>query len=161
MVDFTRVNDSVFSDKSCSWAFDLVPSRGVIGVDYEEMMEGADVVHDAAKDGVPVGSVYGKYKVTGPTVTMLQEDGLRMLKQMTLKGLSSYGAARFSFTAKYSEFLSPQNTTLLLFDTCRIVGVKEGIQEGSGKLTTEFKLLSLFVTRNGMRMWDNKRSLPL
>ncbi len=162
----TVMNGNILSNKSGQFYVDSIPRKGVVAVNYKEKLE-AENVYDDDKSGTPVGSTSGRYSVESFSITLLRSSwncvgptpGL--MQYLTLKGLGSYGAARFSFMAEYSEPLSPLQTIVDSLSFCRIVGVEDDYSEDIKALVTKLDLMSLGMIRNGASLFDIKRSLPL
>ncbi len=165
----TILNGNILSAKSCSFFFDMIPRGGVVAVSYEEKLETEDV-YDDSKDGGPIGSTSGKYSIDGFSVTLLRNAWNAMgpkpglMQQMAIKGAlslapGSYGAARFSFVAEYSEPVAPMHTVVDAFANCRIVGVKDDYAEGIEKLVTVVTMKANRMTRNGLTLFSPTRAL--
>jgi len=158
MSDIIRLNNTIYSHGSCQWKFDATPYDGINSFDFEEKRT-RKVVYAARKAQRPVGWTQGKYEVPPLKLVMLKESGNRLLTQMTLKGLGSYGDAEFNITMQCIE---PGNVPIThVFDPVCITGVKDTTAEGIDELMTEFELACLSITRNGMRLWSVLRSLGL
>jgi hypothetical protein len=154
----TVLNGCVLSAKSCSFYIDLIPRKGILAVNYKEKIE-AENVYDDDRTGTPVGSTSGRYSIEAFSITMLKANWLELMPYLTLKGLGSIGAARFSFVAEYSEPLDPLHTLVDAISPCRIVGVEDDYSEDIKALVTKLDLMALGMTRNGMMLWDLKRAL--
>lgn len=158
MTDLVRIGNNVHSHNSCSWKFDLVPYDGINAFDFDEKRE-RKIVYAAKKSGTPLGWTAGKYSVPPVRLVMVRESATRLLQQMTLKGLGSYGDAEFNITLSIAEPLKLPITHV--FDPCCIVGKKNTTAEGVEELLTEFEIACLKITENGMRLWSVLRELPL
>lgn len=162
----TVLNGNILSGKSCQFFVDMIPRKGIVALNYKEKLEAEDV-YDDDRTGMPIGSTAGRYGVEGFTMTLLRSawncsagtPGL--MQYLGLKGLGSYGAARFNFIAEYSEPLVPMQTVIDTLFYCRIVGVEDDYSEDIKALVTKLDLKALGITRNGVSLYDLKRSLPL
>lgn len=158
MTDQIRLNNTVFSHQSCQWKLDAIPYDGILSMDFEEKRE-RKIVYAAKKAGRPIGWTAGKYTVPPIKLVMLKASGHRLLQQMTVKGLGSYGDAEFNMTMQNIE---PGNVPIThVFEPVCITGVKDGTAEGVEELTLEFEMACLSITRDGMRLWSVLRSLGL
>lgn len=162
----TLLNGNIISNKSCQFFVDMIPRKGIVECTYKEKLE-AENVYDDDRSGAPVGGTSGRYSVESFSMTLLRNSwncvgptpGL--MQYLSLKGLGSYGAARFNFIAEYSEPLSPLQTVVDSLFYCRIVGVENAYSEDIKALVTKLDLMALAMTSNGLTLWDPKRSLPL
>lgn len=160
MDDIVRVNGNVMSAKSCSFSIDLFPYVGFTAVDYGDKLD-AELVHDMAKDGTPVGYTSGEYSVDGFKLTVLKDVWLgKLLPQLLALGAQAggigYGAGRFSFMAQYQEGIIVGTDVI---SGCRVVGTKDSIQQGTGKATVELELMALVLTRNGFGLFNLARKI--
>lgn len=159
----TRLNDVPYSATSCAWSIALAPFVGITALDYEQKRE-RKLVHASRKDGTPLGMTNGKYSVGNLSITMLRSSYQRLIEILTPLGLGSYGDARFPIIAQYSEPLATLSGVLpitVAITGCRIVGEKDGYQEGIDELVTQVDLMALAMTRNGLRLWSVVNGLGL
>lgn len=164
----TVLNGSVLSAKSCKFFFDNIPRHGVVAVNYKEEIEAEDV-YDDDPTGLPVGSTSGRYKISGLSITLLKKawigtapPGLALQLAARPEALGSFGAARWTFSAEYSEPQDPLNTILESIAFCRIVGVEDDYSEDIKTLVTKLDLKANFMTRqSGLTLFDPKRGLGL
>ncbi len=155
----TVLNGCILSAKSCSFFVDFIPRKGIVAVNYKEKLE-AENVYDDDRTGTPVGSTSGRYSVESFSITMLKTKWAEFMPYLTLKGLGSMGAARFTFVAEYSEPLDPLHTIVDTLAYCRITGIEDDYSEDIKALVVKLDLMSLGMTRNGQMLWDLKRALP-
>lgn len=159
MDDFVRWNNNVISAKSCAFSVQAVPYIGIMAVDYEDQLD-AELVHGANKDGSPIGYTSGEYSVSSFTMQVLKDVWIAKL-QIQLAALSaaggapgSYGGGNFVFTAQYQE--GPLIGTDILTG-CRVTKVKDGYQQGTGKLVVDLTLMALTIRRNGLTLFNPLR----
>jgi hypothetical protein len=159
----TLLNGNILSAKSCKFYFDFIPRRGIVAVDYEEKLDSTDV-YDDANDGGPVGSTAGQYSIESMSITFLRNSWNALgpkpglMQQLGLKAAASlapgsYGLARFTFTAEYSEPIAPTHTVVDTFFDCRVTGVKDSYAKGSEELVTVVSMKSLRMSRNGLTLY--------
>lgn len=162
----TVLNGNILSAKSCKFFVDMIPRKGIVACNYKEKMD-AENVYDDSRDGTPVGSTAGRYSVESFSLTLLRASWNSvgpipgLMQQLALKGLGSFGAARFAFTAEYSEPLVPLSTVVDNLFFCRVTGVEDDYSEDIKALVTKLDLMCLSMTRNGLTFFDLKRDLPL
>lgn len=166
MLDIATVlNGNILSAKSCKYYFDGIPRRGLVAVNYKEKLD-VETVYDDSPDGAGIGSTAGRYGVESFTITFLRAAWAAtgpipgIMQYLALKGLGSYGAARFSFTAEYSEPLNPGATIVDTLAPCRIIGVEDDYSEDIKALVTKVDLHALLLVRQGGEtLFDAKRGL--
>lgn len=156
----TLMNGSILSAKSCQFFIDMIPRKGIVACNYKEKIE-AENVYDDDRSGTPVGSTAGRYAVESFSLTLLRGSWLTLMPYLSLKGLGSIGAARFSFVAEYSEPLAPLQTVVDSLFYCRVTGIEDDYSEDIKALVTKLDLMCLGMSRNGMTLWDVKRSVGL
>lgn len=158
--DIVRLNSTILSWNSCRFAVNLVPFTGIVGCDFEDKRDG-ELVWGAKRDGVPLGMTSGKYNPSPMTLAMLRDSGMKLMELLTPLGLGSYGDAEFAFFMQAFEpvLLGPDPITVVMTG-CRVRGVKDANQEGTGALTTEFTIQPLEITRNGMALFSRVRVIP-
>lgn len=168
MLDIATVlNGNILSAKSCSFFFDGIPRRGLVAVNYKEKLD-VETVYDDSPDGAGIGSTSGRYAVESFSMTFLKAAWAAtgpipgIMQYLTLKGLGSYGSARFSFTAEYSEPLNPLATVVDTLAPCRIIGVEDDYSEDIKALVTKVDLHALLLVRQGTNtLFDPKRAIGL
>lgn len=153
MTDIFRVNDTIFSDNSCTLLIDLDPYNGFKALDFEDSIE-APVQYGTRRDGRPLGTPSGKYVPGMAKLTLLRDSADRFTSYLSVKGALSIGDARFNLTLQVFEPIpsgvgSPLLITML--ETCRVLKIKETAGEA---LTTEFDIQPLQLTRNNKRLWS-------
>lgn len=162
----TVLNGSILSAKSCQFFVDMIPRKGVVECTYKEKLDAEDV-YDDDRTGTPVGSTSGRYSVDSFSLTLLRDSWNStgpipgLMQYLAAKGIGSFGAARFSFIAEYSEPLVPLSTVVDSLFYCRITGVEDAYSEDIKALVTKLDLKALALTRNGLTLFDPKRALPL
>jgi hypothetical protein len=162
----TVLNGNILSSKSCQFFVDMIPRKGIVACNYKEKLD-AENVYDDDRTGTPVGSTSGRYSVESFSLTLLRASWNSvgpipgLMQQLALKGLGSFGAARFAFIAEYSEPLVPLSTVVDSLFFCRITGVEDDYSEDIKALVTKLDLMCLAMTRNGVSLFDPKRALPL
>jgi len=149
----TRLNDTIFSATSCSWDIALAPYVGVTALDYEEKRE-RKLVHASRRDGTPLGMTSGKYSIGSLKITMLRSSFQRLIEDLSVLGLGSYGDARFPIIAKYFEPLALIPPIVIAVDGARVTGAKDSYAEGIDELVTEVDMMAMSLTRNGLRLWS-------
>jgi hypothetical protein len=152
----TRLNDVPYSATSCSWNIALAPFIGITRLDYSEKRD-RKMVHGSRRDGTPLGITAGKYFIENLSITMLRSSFQRLAELLTPLGLGSFGDARFPIIATYSDVSAQLNGVPPItvdIQGCRIVGVKDGYQEGTDELVTDVEMMGLTLTRNGLRLWS-------
>jgi hypothetical protein len=166
MTDYLRVNDTLLSWNSCRFIIAVQPYRGIKSLDFSDSLD-APYVYGSRRDGKPIGTTSGKYTPGDIKLVTLRDtadDITTMLTALALtKGGLSYGDARFPITVQADEIIPsgvgvPVQTAML--ETCRVIGVHDAHDEGSGELVTEFTLRALSITRNGKSLWSLARSVP-
>lgn len=152
----TRLNGTPFSATSCSWNIATAPYVGVLALAYEEKRE-RKIVYGSRKDGTPLGMTGGKYGVGSVSITFLRSSFQRLIEQLSVLGLGSYGDAIFPILATYAEpqaSLAGVPPIVIAIDGCRITGAKDSFQEGIDELVTEVEIMAMSITRNGLRLWS-------
>lgn len=163
MSDLVRINNTILSGNSCRFLILGAPFEGIQALDYEQTRE-RKKVWGARKNGRPIGRTAGKYEVKSVTMTMLRDSYDVLTTLLTPLGLGSYGDAEFPMIAQYFEPVPPLvGTTMpinVLFESCVIVGEKEGYAEGIDELVTEVTLDCMSIVKNGKLLASVIRSLP-
>lgn len=150
----TRLNTNLYSAASCSWLINAIPYEGITALSYSDKRERA-LVFASRKDGKPLGVTGGQYQVDSLSITMLRASANQLMLDLTPVGLGSFGNADFPIVATYSEVaaqLRGEQPIVVVINGCRITGVKEGFATGTDALITEFTLMALSLTRNGMSL---------
>lgn len=168
--NFTRVNRIPYSWTSCSFFINGVPWKGVTAVDFEETREG-ELVHDAHQDGVPIGITSGLYQVSNLSFTFLRDSAHALMLELGILAPGPtlcYGDAEFFFTMQLFEPITtigqvPSLPVTTVISGCRIQGVKEKQEVGSGALVTELPCKAIFMTRAiagaAVTLWSSQRSI--
>lgn len=152
----TRLNDTPYSANSCTWLIANARYEGITDLNYEQKRE-RKLVYGSRKDGTPLGLTGGKYGVGALGITMLRSSYQRLIEQLTILGLGSYGDAVFPIVATYSEVaaqLAGVPPVVVVIEGVRITGEKDGRAEGIDELVTEVELMALRLTKNGLRLWS-------
>lgn len=158
-LDVLRVNDAIHSWNSCRFLVDVEPFTGLVAVDTEETRE-VKVVYGARRDGTPLGTTSGKYTAKPFTAKFLTDQWEVIKKYLAIKGLGSYGDARFAFAIESSEEADIEVPVLILIaNTCRVVGVKKGFEEGVEESLAEITIQPLNMIDNGDVLFSLARSI--
>ncbi len=158
-----RLNRVPYSWTSCSHLFNGLPYKGVLAANFKETRE-VEVVHGAQQDGTPLGITSGIYKVENTSFTLLRDSASALLLDLTLLGLGSYGDAEFTYTLSLFEpTVPPSLPSTLTITGCRIIGIEEKQEQGSGKLVTELSVQAMYVQRKvggvPVQLWSAVRTL--
>lgn len=90
------------------------------------------------------GVTDGEYETEDISVTLEQAVWINLLDKLPPNG---YGNERFVITAFLSDALIGDMS--LVCSKCRIIGVKDSIEQGPGALMAELTIKSQQITRNG------------
>ncbi len=158
-----RLNRVPYSWVSCAHFFNGLPYKGLTATNFKETRE-VEVVHGAQQDGTPLGITGGIYKVENTSFTLLRDSANALLLDLTLLGAGSYGDAEFTYTLQLFEpTVPPSMPSTTIITGCRVIGVEEKQEQGSGKLVTEVSVQAMYVVRNiggiPTQLWSKVRSL--
>lgn len=151
----TRLNDVPFSANSCSWNIAGAPYVGITSLAYGQKRD-RTIVAASMPGGVPAGITSGDYKVEGLSITFLRSAYQRLIVQLSVLGLGSYGNAIFPIVAKYSDVqaqLRGEKPIVITIIGARICGEKDSREANTEALVTEVELMAMSLTRNGLRLW--------
>ena len=159
----TRLNDVPYSATSCSWLIAGAPYVGITSLSYGEKRE-RKLVHASRRDGTPLGITSGKYSIDGLSMTFLRSSFQRLIEQLSVLGIGSYGDATFPIIATYSDVqaqIKGEKPIVIHIDGARITSVKDSRDEGFDELTTEVEMMAMAMTRNGLRLWSVANAVGL
>lgn len=164
--NLVRINTTPYSWTSCAFFCAGIPYKGFTAVNHKDSRE-SEIVWAGQQDGTPLGQTSGVYKVDSFTFTMLRDSANALMTDLTLLGLGSFGDARWVFMQQLFEPVilpslpSPPQSTII--SDCKIVGVEEKQEQGSGKLVTDFTCSALYITRTysgvPLQLWSKIRTL--
>lgn len=152
----TRVNNDIYSANSLSWLFDDAPYVGLLALDYSEK-RGRKLVKAGRRDGTPLGMTAGDYAVDALSMTMLVASFDILTTYLTVKGLGSYGDAKFTINVGIADvFAQAQGVPPISVNItdCAITGVKASYAVGVDEQAVEVEMMALSLTRNGKRLWS-------
>lgn len=156
-----RLNNTRLSWNSTTISLDGVPlGEGVLAVDYTQTRE-RKVVYGSRKDGRNVGVTSGRYATSG-SIKLLRETAFKVLAQLSIKGLGSYGDPLSGFTLVIQSMeLEPGAIPLnVVLSNCLVKEVKHSLVEGVEELVSEITLNEGFeVSENGLVLFSRVRSI--
>jgi len=158
-----RLNRTPYSWTSCSHFLNGFPYKGLTAASFKETRE-VEIVQDAEQSGVPVGITSGMYKIDSFQLTMLRDTALGFMQDLAVIGLGSYGDAEFSYLLQLFEptfgTAVPSQPQMTLISGCRITGVEDKQEKGSGALVTVFDVTALYLVRQGaLSLFSKTRQL--
>lgn len=159
-----RVGTALYSWESTEFRFDnliTAPSGNpwnVVSVDYAQKRE-RKIAYSNRKSGRPRGKTVGKYSLDPITVKMFEAQALELQQYLSQKGSGSYGDADFTFMVQVYEPVPGAVPITLLFSDCTWDGDKATWEEGIDENLLEITIGGLTMTRNGLRLWSQVRSL--
>lgn len=159
LVDAIRINRTTWGWGSVIFTIDGSPNEGLVAADWEEQLE-VRVVPSNVQDGPPLGMSAGRYQVGRFPIRMLTDSAVAfkgyLAKRGKAQGLGSYGSVVFSIAIQLSGLDAPDalpSTTV--FSSCRIVGEKRVVEEGTGAVVTEFAVACLVIIQDGATLWNS------
>lgn len=152
-----RVNDTIYSWESFSFKIDLMPIGGIVSLNYSDKRERKKVFANR-RDGLAVGRTAGKYTADGG-IKILQEDDDALTDYLQTKGLGSYGDAKFTWTAQFSEPEVGSFPITVVGTSCVIGEGKESYDEGIDENVVEYTLDMMTISRNGKQLWSKIRGI--
>ncbi len=167
-----RLNRVPYSWTSCAHFFNGLPYKGITASTFKETKE-MEIVHAAQQDGTPLGITSGIYKVEGVSFTMLRDSATALMADLSIFGLGSYGDAEFTYICQLFEPVAgiglpgtpalPSIPSNVIITGCKISGVEEKQEKGSGALVTEFSCMAMYVIRSyggaPLQLWSALRTL--
>lgn len=167
-MDILRAGGIQYNWNSTSTRIDGQPYKGVRSIDWGEKLD-VETVYSQTQDGRPIGSTGGQYSVESFTLKMLTEYADQLTTYLAFaapgfppgnRGLpGNIGETQFLFQFTATEPLQIGATPIILnASPCRIIGMKNTVEQGTAALITEFTLWSQGITVNGKSLY--KQALP-
>lgn len=158
LVDAVRIGRTTWGWSSVIFSIDGSPCEGLVSADWEEQLE-LRVVASNVQDGPPLGMSGGRYQVGRFPIRVLTDTARALKKYLTAKAVasasSSFMQGVFDASIQLSGLDAPDalpSTTV--FSSCRIVGEKRVVEEGTGVVVTEFSIACLAIDSDGSTVFS-------
>lgn len=156
MSDDIRINGIAHSWSSTKLKIDGEAYTRVTAISFKDSLEVAKQYGMARHHG-PVARSRGRYNTDPVAITMAAGSAKALREQLAAKSDTgtSYGTPSFNMVLQYIE--PDESPVTIDFEDCRLISDGASHDEGPDALTTDVEIDPMFIRRNGLVLWDDRR----